>query len=1356
MYKLLKSFLISIVILLAVFGIVRQVNAQWTVDGLDYTTRKQLTIDHTLIDSGLIDLPVLVKLTDANFDFDKDNDDGYDIRFTEDDGTTLLKFERERHADPNAEYWVKVGSVSSSADTDFYMYYRTTDTDNGADPTNVWDANYMMVQHISDATTSTTLDSTSNDNDGTKKGVGEPTETTSGKIGKAQDFDGDDDYIAGFSIGYSSYTTMSVWLKSDGSQTGAIAGNFSRDFWQEYGRGIIIEPDTLYAMGEQNDNKDPLSCTFDDTSWHHVVAIFSASGALYLDGVLQDSGDISSGYYDYGFAIGRCIYAGLGGSNFDGKIDEVRITDDARTAAEIKADYNSGNDSLLTYGGEETRGTLKTCSSQGGTCCSSGQTCSGGSFVNSSDCGTLCCIGGGTCQTPPQDTTPPTRSNGSPSGTLTSGATSTTMSLTTNETSTCKYSNTSNVPYATMPNTFSTTGGTSHSTTISGLTDGSSYTHYIKCQDIAGNVNSDDFLITFSVLASLSQCSQGQITSNCLCGGTEHSNGYCCSNVWQAGVCSQPEGPSITNAPSAIQQAEDITITGVNFGAHADNSPGDPSTLAVKFDDFDNGVEGEVIGNGWGNLRSSPKYSSTNQRLGSSLSTYHHFHDNIYACHFGFRDLDWDEVYITYWRRLDITYLKPPRNFKEFRIEGDISGGYPMMAYATNSGPGSVPMQNFWLAGNGHEGDDWDCGTCKNRQWDRKEFWIRIGDDPGQRFKFWENAALLENYMTPQDFPEGVGEYLGDNNSKFDYFGIGFYLRTGSEGVTQFDDIYIDTTQSRVEIGEASTFDTCTIREIQPPTAWSNNSITFTANQGSFSDGDTAYLYVVDEDGSVNEQGYQIAFGPAGPDTTPPVRSQSSPAGELAAGTTSTSLSLSTNEIAVCKYSSTSNVPYATMPNTFSTTGGTSHSTTITGLSDGNTYNYYVRCQDTSGNANTNDYLISFSVPIAPPPDTTQPSAITNLSVSNISQTSVNLNWTAPGDDGNSGTASSYDIRYSTSPVTESNWSSAIQVTGEPAPSAGGTSQSYTLTGLSSNATYYFALKTRDEVPNWSGLSNVVSAKTQSNICASFTYSNWSACQSNNTQSRTVISASPQGCIGGNPVLSQSCTYTPPTCTSFTYSNWSACQSNNTQTRTIVSQSPQGCTGGNPVLSQSCTYIPVSPVVCTSFTYSNWNECQSNNTQTRTIVSQLPQGCDGGNPVLSQSCTYTSPPCTSFTYSSWSACQPNNTQSRIVSEQSPLGCIGGNLILSQSCAYTPPGGGGGGGGGAPSPIPTPTPSPGQEITPPEEPISLMNIAELKTKIAELRAKIAELKALLIQILKQKIAEIIVKIGELKEQLDTMK
>lgn len=110
--------------------------------------------------------------------------------------------------------------------------------------------------------------------------------------------------------------------------------------------------------------------------------------------------------------------------------------------------------------------------------------------------------------------------------------------------------------------------------------------------------------------------------------------------------------------------------------------------------------------------------------------------------------------------------------------------------------------------------------------------------------------------------------------------------------------------------------------------------------------------------------------------------------------------------------------------------------------------------------------------------DTTAPAAVTNLAVASTTSSAASLTWTAPGDDGSTGTATAYDIRYSTSPITPASWASATQAAGEPSPAEAGTSQSFTVTGLSASTTYYFAMKTSDEVPNVSGLSNVPSGTT--------------------------------------------------------------------------------------------------------------------------------------------------------------------------------------------------------------------------------------------------------------------------------------
>ncbi len=88
--------------------------------------------------------------------------------------------------------------------------------------------------------------------------------------------------------------------------------------------------------------------------------------------------------------------------------------------------------------------------------------------------------------------------------------------------------------------------------------------------------------------------------------------------------------------------------------------------------------------------------------------------------------------------------------------------------------------------------------------------------------------------------------------------------------------------------------------------------------------------------------------------------------------------------------------------------------------------------------------------------------------------TSVTLQWTAPGDDGSTGIAAQYDVRWSTSPIHEGNFASATHVSGAPIPQAAGTTQSMDVTGLTPSTTYWFAIKTADDQGNWSSISNLV------------------------------------------------------------------------------------------------------------------------------------------------------------------------------------------------------------------------------------------------------------------------------------------
>ena len=140
------------------------------------------------------------------------------------------------------------------------------------------------------------------------------------------------------------------------------------------------------------------------------------------------------------------------------------------------------------------------------------------------------------------------------------------------------------------------------------------------------------------------------------------------------------------------------------------------------------------------------------------------------------------------------------------------------------------------------------------------------------------------------------------------------------------------------------------------------------------------YIRCNDRAGNSNNEDVIIRFGVGGvvltpgssvSDAVPPSRFSPSPTTDLPVETRRTTISLKTDEKAVCRYSATAGVSYDAMSDNFSSANSVTHSTEVTGLSEGTSYNYYVKCVDGSGNKNTNDLTISFKV--AAPIDNTPP-----------------------------------------------------------------------------------------------------------------------------------------------------------------------------------------------------------------------------------------------------------------------------------------------------------------------------------------------------------------------------------------------
>ena len=126
------------------------------------------------------------------------------------------------------------------------------------------------------------------------------------------------------------------------------------------------------------------------------------------------------------------------------------------------------------------------------------------------------------------------------------------------------------------------------------------------------------------------------------------------------------------------------------------------------------------------------------------------------------------------------------------------------------------------------------------------------------------------------------------------------------------------------------------------------------------------YIRCMDEKGNKNIDDFVISFGVKLPeDKTPPVLSNPSHFGDvLPKDTKEVVISITTNEVTSCRYSTIGGVSYNSMPGRFSYYDQTKrfHTKKLTGLENGKAYDYFVRCQDSAKNSNTGDVLISFSV----------------------------------------------------------------------------------------------------------------------------------------------------------------------------------------------------------------------------------------------------------------------------------------------------------------------------------------------------------------------------------------------------------
>jgi hypothetical protein len=253
------------------------------------------------------------------------------------------------------EAWVQVPTLSHSADTVIYACYgKSSVTTYQGSATSVWDSHFTAVYHLPDGTTLTTKDSTSNAKNGTSSGAA----ATTGKIDGGGDFAGNQYISTAVTTAFTNFTAC-VWFKSS-NDSGS-----KRLVDKAYDTGFYLGHEGTGAAnmwgGGVHENTSPygIFVTLANGSWHQLCSVLNG-GTHYIYG---DGGAVSNSNAPASTSIdSSALYIGestaAGGFGFVGQMDEVEISDSARSLDWINTEYNNQNSpsTFTTIGSQQTTG----------------------------------------------------------------------------------------------------------------------------------------------------------------------------------------------------------------------------------------------------------------------------------------------------------------------------------------------------------------------------------------------------------------------------------------------------------------------------------------------------------------------------------------------------------------------------------------------------------------------------------------------------------------------------------------------------------------------------------------------------------------------------------------------------------------------------------------------------------------------------------------------------------------------------------------------------------------------------------------------------------------------------------------
>lgn len=326
-----------------------------------YEYRKSITINSSQISgsSDHVNFPVMIKLTENDLRSTSngggvENPSGYDIVFTQSDGSTLLKHELQNYSSTTGDLlcWVKLPTLTPSSDSTIYLYYGKSGVYIDPSDTLTWNSNYLGVWHLEDLTDAAGAYTLTDHNTAAN---------SSGYLGSAREFDGDGDDLEELNGQYYlnglDSISISMWVKADavGTDKGLIYGTdpddsdrrimIRQDAAGEKGGGTNVYR-TAFLLGTNNKQRHESSNGSATTNWQYLTMtnVNGSDTQFYIDGSLDTPSWFAtrtgSTNKNTKLLIGKGSKDGAT-SSWDGLIDEVRVSKVELTPDWITTEYNN-------------------------------------------------------------------------------------------------------------------------------------------------------------------------------------------------------------------------------------------------------------------------------------------------------------------------------------------------------------------------------------------------------------------------------------------------------------------------------------------------------------------------------------------------------------------------------------------------------------------------------------------------------------------------------------------------------------------------------------------------------------------------------------------------------------------------------------------------------------------------------------------------------------------------------------------------------------------------------------------------------------------------------------------------------